>query len=344
MMTAQNAPPAKRDMRFKFAKIQVLLVDANTNSATLVQSILVAFGIRKIDIVKSPTEAMQMLRSRRVDIIICEFEIVEPRDGLTFVRAIRGAKSDKLLRHDTAILMLTAHSEKHNVAEARDAGITEFVAKPFSARTLSSRIIDIIDNPREFVDSPKYCGPNRRRRGKPPIGVAERRTPRGEGTVFDPAMKVTVSRASNVLRDLLDGANAGDIISEEVIMEAQAELMKAESEFVVWIRDDIGVLERCYENLASNMSDDTARRQLVKAAYNIKGQSGTFGYAMGTEVADLLITYLDQHDHISENVLLVVRKHLDTMIVLFTQKVKDTQSELGMALLDSLRKLTLRLR
>ncbi len=60
--------------------------------------------------------------------------------------------------------MTTAYSEIQRVVEARDAGITEFVAKPLSAKTLMARITAIIEHPRPFIRSTRYFGPNRRRR------------------------------------------------------------------------------------------------------------------------------------------------------------------------------------
>ena len=60
---------------------------------------------------------------------------------------------------------MTGHSEKSRVTEARDAGVTEFVAKPVKAQTLLTRIEAVILRPRPFVRSPSYFGPDRRRTG-----------------------------------------------------------------------------------------------------------------------------------------------------------------------------------
>src|SRR5260370_19105395 len=63
----------------------------------------------------------------------------------------------------TAIKMLACHTEKAHVVAARDAGITEFLAKPLSANALHGRILNIISNPRPFIKSKTYFGPDRRR-------------------------------------------------------------------------------------------------------------------------------------------------------------------------------------
>lgn len=329
----------KTDQRYKFAKLQILLVDSDVRAAQLVKTILMSFGIRKIDLVFSGEEALQALRTRRVDLLITE-RVLEPTSGLALVKAIRGAKGDRLLRHDMPIIMLTAHSAIDEVKAARDVGITEFVAKPFSARTISNRLIEIIDNPRVFVEAPGYTGPSRRRRGAPPPGVEDRRLPPEKRLRPDGGPKVTITKPNQTLLEMVDSVRAADILTEDIISEAQMELMKSENLFIDWVKDDIARLEEAYTLLAQNIIDSSARANLLKTAYTIKSQAGIFGYELGTTVSDLLITYLSQHKPMTENTLMVIRKHIDTVSAIFTQKVKDSHSDVGMALIDSLSKLT----
>jgi DNA-binding response OmpR family regulator len=61
------------------------------------------------------------------------------------------------------IIMLTGHSEKRRVTVARDAGVTEFLAKPISAKGLYQRILNVVANPRPFIKTKTYFGPDRRR-------------------------------------------------------------------------------------------------------------------------------------------------------------------------------------
>ena len=61
--------------------------------------------------------------------------------------------------------MITGHTEKHRVEAARDAGVTEFLAKPITAHNLFSRIAEIVERPRAFVRCDSYFGPDRRRTG-----------------------------------------------------------------------------------------------------------------------------------------------------------------------------------
>ncbi|MBU6298344.1 MAG: response regulator, partial [Alphaproteobacteria bacterium] len=61
------------------------------------------------------------------------------------------------------IIMVTGHTERHRVETARDAGVTEFLAKPITAQNLFLRIAEIVERPRSFVRCNGYFGPDRRR-------------------------------------------------------------------------------------------------------------------------------------------------------------------------------------
>src|SRR6516225_2317037 len=73
------------------------------------------------------------------------------------------------------IIMLTGHSEKKRVIAARDAGVTEFLAKPISAKALYQRILNVVANPRPFIKTRTYFGPDRRRNVNPNYSGPDRR-------------------------------------------------------------------------------------------------------------------------------------------------------------------------
>ncbi len=139
---------------------------------SLVRSVLHALGAKHIKEATDGADAYARLGPYAADIIICNWQM-SPMDGLEFVR---------LLRTDTdspnpfvPVIMLTAHTEAKRVVEARDAGVTEFLAKPISANQLYSRIRAVIEHPRPFVRAKSYVGPDRRRRQDPDFKGAERR-------------------------------------------------------------------------------------------------------------------------------------------------------------------------
>jgi two-component system chemotaxis response regulator CheY len=161
------------ESRYVLDNINVFIIDDNRHMRGLVKSILHALGVKEIGEAGDAADAFTELQHFTADIIIVDW-YMEPLDGLDFVRLMRTAKDSP--NPYIPIIMLTGYTEYRRVAEARDAGINEFLAKPISPRDLYLRIASIIDHPRPFVRARGYFGPDRRRYNVGvPRGLRERR-------------------------------------------------------------------------------------------------------------------------------------------------------------------------
>lgn len=313
--------------RERLSTLNVLVADRDHRTASLVQRLLFSFGFRSMDLTTNGESALTLLRSRPYDILITEWNMA-PVDGVQLVRAIRSAKDDKRIPRDIPILMLTAQADKDSVTLARDAGITEFVAKPFSAKTISNRIIQIIDNPRSFVETSSFVGPDRRRK---------RDTSRGnERRIKNPEIALAPNHA--IQRQLGD-TTANAILNTMAITQAQAALLEAEDEFIIWAHDDILRLEKAFEGMKHRPANKKAHSDMMTAAYAIKSQAGIFGYPLGTEVAALLVEYLESRKGFNDDNFLVISKHIETISLIFKSKIKESGQAIAMDMLHSLKKL-----
>jgi len=90
---------------------------------------------------------------------------MSPVDGVEFTRLVSNAGDSP--NPFLPIIMLTGHAERARVEEARDSGVTEFVVKPVTARSVLDRLNAVIMRPRPFVRTADYFGPDRRRRQDP---------------------------------------------------------------------------------------------------------------------------------------------------------------------------------
>jgi two-component system chemotaxis response regulator CheY len=143
------------------SSIHVLLVDDNPNMRAIVAAMLKSVGVGRLTEAEDGAAALELLHiGIVVDIAIVDFRM-KPMDGVAFTRAVRN-EADSANPY-LPVIMMTGHSEKSRVTEARDAGVTEFVAKPVKAQTLLTRIEAVILRPRPFVRSASYFGPDRRR-------------------------------------------------------------------------------------------------------------------------------------------------------------------------------------
>lgn len=144
-----------------YSALKILLVEDNQHMRSIVMAILKGTGLRSIREARDGAEALEMLRQYEADIAIVDFNM-QPIDGVEFTRMLRNSSDSP--NPYLPVVMITGHSEKSRVMEARDAGVNEFVVKPLTARALLGRIDNIIMRPRPFIRCSSYFGPDRRRK------------------------------------------------------------------------------------------------------------------------------------------------------------------------------------
>ena len=143
------------------------------------REILSGLGIRQVQAYDSVENAIHEINQHQFDLALVDW-FMEPMDGLQLVRWIRTAKEspDPYL----PIIMVSAHSEMNRVETARDAGVSEYLVKPVSAKGVYDKITRLIEDPRSFVRSGDFSGPNRRRQHRPDKAeLARRATDQAEG-------------------------------------------------------------------------------------------------------------------------------------------------------------------
>ena len=151
-------------MSYDFSSLRILIVDDSPHMRMLVKRVLNSFNITDIIEVGDGTEAILELRSTVPDIVLTDFAM-EPMDGIALTRHIR--HSDESSNPYLPIVMMTGFTEMHRVIEARDAGVTEIIAKPVSATSMFSRLVAVVERPRPYVRVNDFFGPDRRRRQVP---------------------------------------------------------------------------------------------------------------------------------------------------------------------------------
>jgi CheY-like chemotaxis protein len=144
--------------------INLLLVDDNQHMRKLLREMLKAIGIDSVREASDPVEAFECMTTMHFDLLIVDLSM-PMIDGIEFIKMIRTGPDSQ--NPFMPILMVTGHSERSKVIGARDAGVNEFMVKPVTAKNLLLRIQSIIDNPRPFIRTTNYFGPDRRRVQKP---------------------------------------------------------------------------------------------------------------------------------------------------------------------------------
>lgn len=158
----------------EITKRGVLIADSSAHMASLVTVMLRGLGRKDIREAYDAGKAMTELKRRTFDVVIID-DALDGMDGVAFTRKLRAATDCQ--NRLVPIIMMSAAPDAKRIAEARDAGVTEFLRKPFAATHLQTRLASIEANPRGFIEAAEYRGPDRRRRIVD-VGEKERR----EGT------------------------------------------------------------------------------------------------------------------------------------------------------------------
>ena len=135
--------------------LKFLVVDDQSFTREIVSTILKSAGVRHIDYASDGAGALNRIRLSMPDMIITD-QLMVGMEGVDLIRLIRGSADSP--NPFLPIIMLTGRTDESFVAEARDAGMTEFASKPITAANLFSRINACIMRPRPFVRKDGYFG------------------------------------------------------------------------------------------------------------------------------------------------------------------------------------------
>ncbi len=158
---------------YSLDNVSALVVDDNRFMRTVIVNVLRGLSIRHVAEARDGFEALEEMRATPIDLVVMDWEM-ERMSGKQLIETIRSGKRG--INPLIPVIVVSANTIARNVIQARDAGMTEFLAKPVSAASLYARIVAIIESPRRFVRTGSYFGPDRRRRFDPDYIGPRRRT------------------------------------------------------------------------------------------------------------------------------------------------------------------------
>jgi len=120
--------PASLDMK-------ILVVDDHESMRKIEKQILNDLGYKNVDMADDGTTALPMLQKGDYDFVISDWNMPQ-MEGIDLLKAIRA--DDRIGK--TPVLLVTAESKKEKIIEAAQAGVNDYVVKPFNADILSEKI------------------------------------------------------------------------------------------------------------------------------------------------------------------------------------------------------------
>ena len=152
--------------------ISILIVDDNKQMRALIVRILEALHVGMVQEAEDANQALRRMKQAIPDIMLLDHRM----DGMTGNELVSYIRNDEKSPHPyLPIIMVSGYGDHDSVTNARDAGVTEYLAKPLSVAVLGQRLTAVIEHARPSVRTKEYFGPDRRRRKVPPEGSPRRR-------------------------------------------------------------------------------------------------------------------------------------------------------------------------
>jgi len=115
--------------------MSVLVVDDYNTMIRIIRNLLKQIGFENIDDASDGSAALDRMRDKKYGLVISDWNM-EPMTGYELLREVRA--DPNLAR--TPFIMITAESKTENVIAAKNAGVNNYIVKPFNAATLKSKI------------------------------------------------------------------------------------------------------------------------------------------------------------------------------------------------------------
>ena len=113
----------------------ILIVDDYKTMLRIIRNLLKQLGFNNVDEATDGAAALQKLRDKQYDLVISDWNM-ERMSGLQLLKEVRSDNKLKAL----PFVMITAESKSENVVAAKQAGVTNYIVKPFNAATLKTKL------------------------------------------------------------------------------------------------------------------------------------------------------------------------------------------------------------
>jgi CheY-like chemotaxis protein len=320
--------------------------------------VLRALGVERITTAEDGEQAIRMLKPAQkmkagqmvghtgIDIVICDY-FMPTVDGAMVLRWLRRSEHspDRFL----PFMMVSAAADMDTLTTARDSGIDEFLAKPFSAESVAARLTAIVEHPRQFVFAPTYFGPDRRRRKKD-VPTDRRKNTEADVEIVhstkdiaalkNSGKQVWYFRLPRSLRQKLATGESGPetaAFDPALLEAAESKIQDMEGDYADWVADTLEHLTQ-EQNRAIEDMDNAAEHiaEIRRIAHELRGQGGIFGYPLMTQFGKSLFEQTHEDIEVTPQLLELVKAHIDLIKVVTKEKIKGDGGETGKQLMTSL--------
>jgi len=113
----------------------ILVVDDYQTMVRIIRNLLKQLGFENVDDASDGTAAISKMRDKKYGLVISDWNM-EPMSGFELLQKVR----EETALAETPFIIVTAESKTENVVAAKKAGVSNYIAKPFNAQTLKTKI------------------------------------------------------------------------------------------------------------------------------------------------------------------------------------------------------------
>ena len=119
--------------------MQILVVDDYNTMRRIIKNLLKQLGFENVDEAADGGEAFKKLQEKQYSLIISDWNM-EPMTGMELLKLVRAHATLK----NTPFIMVTAESKIENIVAAKQAGVSNYIVKPFNAETLKTKMMSVV--------------------------------------------------------------------------------------------------------------------------------------------------------------------------------------------------------
>jgi two-component system, chemotaxis family, chemotaxis protein CheY len=119
--------------------MSILIVDDNKTMLRIIRSLLSQLGFLNVDEAIDGNMAFSKLTDKKHNLVISDWNM-EPMSDLELLKKVRANDNFATL----PVIIVTAESKTENVVAAKQAGVSNYIVKPFNAATLKSKLVSVL--------------------------------------------------------------------------------------------------------------------------------------------------------------------------------------------------------
>jgi two-component system chemotaxis response regulator CheY len=119
--------------------LPILIVDDYKTMLRIIRNLLKQLNLENVQEATDGSSALKMLRDGTFGLVISDWNM-EPMTGLQLLKEVRADAKLKTL----PFIMITAESKTENVVAAKEAGVSNYIVKPFNAETLRQKLVTVL--------------------------------------------------------------------------------------------------------------------------------------------------------------------------------------------------------